>query len=238
MIESYKKLIVWEKAIELVENIYKLTAEFPKDETYGLSSQMKRAAVSIPSNIAEGYKRKGLGEYLHFLSIADGSAAELETQLLIAEKLFTKINFKKALAILEEIQKMLYALIKKLNPKPYTLNPNQRGVAVLFAVLLIGIFLSITLTLSAIFIPKIRISSDVKNSVGAIYAAESGVEWCLYVNRIGAASQPIMSNGASYINGNTGNPFLTPSPVPGECVSPIKSTGTYNGVTRSLEISF
>lgn len=114
----------------------------------------------------------------------------------------------------------------------------QEGVAVLFAVLLTALFLSITLTLSAIFIPKIRISSDVKNSVGAIYAAESGVEWCLYVNfktpALPTPSPPAMANNASYINGNTGNSF-----IPSDClVLPIKSTGTYNGTTRSLEISF
>lgn len=128
--------------------------------------------------------------------------------------------------------------MKHARSKPELRVNDQNGVAVIFAVLLMGLFLSIALTLSAIFIPKIRTAGDVKRSAGAIYAAESGIEWCLYVNRIGLAAQPVMSNGASYINGNTGNPFPTPSSVPGECVSPIKSTGTYQGVTRTFEISF
>lgn len=125
----------------------------------------------------------------------------------------------------------------QLKIKNYKSKTND-GVAVIFAVLLMGIFLSIALTLSAIFIPKIRTASDVKRSVGALYAAESGIEWCLYVNRIGPASQPIMSNNASYINGNTGNPFPIVPPVPGDCVSPIKSLGAFQGVTRTFEISF
>src|SRR3989344_504150 len=121
---------------------------------------------------------------------------------------------------------------KPLKPKTQNLKPDQRGVAVIFAVLLMGLFLSITLTLSAIFVPKIRISSDVKNSVGALYAAESGVEWCIYINfktpLLPTPSPPVMSNGATYINGNTGNPF-----IPSDCrIQPIKSAGSYNGVTR------
>lgn len=112
--------------------------------------------------------------------------------------------------------------------------PVNSGVAVIFAVLLMGVFLSIVLTLSAIFIPKIRTAANVKRSAGALYAAESGVEWCLYVNRKGSAAMPIMSNGATFINGRTNVPF-----VPADCsVSPIKSLGTYQGVTRSFEISF
>lgn len=114
----------------------------------------------------------------------------------------------------------------------YNLKPNS-GVAVILAVLLMGVFLSITLTLSAIFIPKIRTAGDVKRSVAAAYAAESGIEWCLYVNRKGSAATPVMSNGATYINGNTGVSF-----VPADCsTSPIKSLGTYQGVTRTFEVS-
>ncbi len=78
-IESYKELKVWKKSIDLVKEIYKITNKFPKEEIYVLVSQMRRAAISIPSNIAEGYKRKNLKEYIQFLSIAEASAAELET---------------------------------------------------------------------------------------------------------------------------------------------------------------
>lgn len=116
-IESYKDLKVWQRSIELVKEVYKISSELPKSELYGLTSQMRRAAVSIPSNIAEGYKRRNLGEYIQFLSIADASAAELETQLILTKELYQNINITRARALLEEVQKMLISLIKKLNPK-------------------------------------------------------------------------------------------------------------------------
>ncbi len=117
IINSYKDLIVWQKSILLVKEIYNLTSKFPQSETYGLSNQMRRAVVSIPSNIAEGYKRKGLGEYIQFLSIADASAGELETQLIIAKMLYNKDKAFEAESLLEEIQKMLFSLISKLKVK-------------------------------------------------------------------------------------------------------------------------
>ncbi len=84
---NHRDLIVWQKAMKLVILIYRLTQKFPKEETYGLSSQMRRAAVSIPSNIAEGRRRNSENDYKHFLDIAFGSGAELETQLEIAKQL-------------------------------------------------------------------------------------------------------------------------------------------------------
>ncbi len=114
MITSFKELIVWQKAIELVKEVYFVTEKFPKNELYGLVSQMRRAAVSIPSNIAEGYKRKNLGEYIQFLSIADASSAELETQEIISKDLYRNINFSKMESLLTEVQKMLFVLIKSL----------------------------------------------------------------------------------------------------------------------------
>lgn len=113
---SYKELIVWQKSIELVVEIYQLTDKFPKSELYGLTSQMKRAAVSIPSNIAEGYIRKHHREYIQFLRIAFGSGGELETQIIVAKKLkFTaNKNFEKSENLLEEIMKMLNKLISNL----------------------------------------------------------------------------------------------------------------------------
>jgi four helix bundle protein len=81
---SFKDLIVWQKSYKLVLEIYKITKEFPKTETYGLSQQMRKAAVSIPSNIAEGYGRKHKAEYTQFLSIAYGSLLEIETQYMLA----------------------------------------------------------------------------------------------------------------------------------------------------------
>jgi len=116
-VASYKELLVWQKAILLVKEVYSQTGKFPKSEIYGLSSQMRRAAVSIPSNIAEGYKRGNLGEYIQFLCIADASAAELETQIIIAKDLYRNTAFSKAESLLVEIQKMLSVILKKLRSK-------------------------------------------------------------------------------------------------------------------------
>ncbi len=106
---SYKELIVWQKSILLVKDLYQASGTFPKEELYGLSSQMRRAAVSIPSNIAEGNGRGALAEYLRFLHFARGSCYELETQLLISrelhdldEELYQSLN-----ARTEEIGRML-----------------------------------------------------------------------------------------------------------------------------------
>lgn len=116
-IKSYKDLLVWQKSIVLVKEVYQRTGKFPASETYGLSSQMRRAAISIPSNIAEGYKRRNLGEYIQFLSIAGASAAELETQIIISKELYENINFSVPENLLLEIQKMLSVIIKKLAAK-------------------------------------------------------------------------------------------------------------------------
>jgi len=86
-VRRYTDLIAWQKAMDLVEGVYRLTKQFPKEELYGLVSQMRRSAVSIPSNIAEGHCRNGRREYVHHLSIALGSLGELETQVLIAQRL-------------------------------------------------------------------------------------------------------------------------------------------------------
>lgn len=114
MEKSFKQLIVWQKSIELVNEIYKITRELPRIEDFGLTSQMRRSAVSVPSNIAEGYKRKGLGEYLQFLSIAEASSAELETQLIITKANYPSLDYNEAENLLIEVQKMLFVLIKKL----------------------------------------------------------------------------------------------------------------------------
>lgn len=114
--KSHKELIVWQKSMRLVEEVYKITQKLPKSEVFGLSSQMQRAAIAIPSNIAEGAKRGHKLEYIQFLRVANGSAAELETQLILAEKLYpeVKIQTQEARLLLEEILKMLYALISTL----------------------------------------------------------------------------------------------------------------------------
>lgn len=113
-ITSYKDLIVWQKAIQLVYCVYSITGNFPQAEIYGLTSQMRRSAVSIPSNIAEGRQRSTKKDFAQFLRIAQGSVAELETQLIISKKLFPKYTYTEAENLLTEIQKMLAVMIQKL----------------------------------------------------------------------------------------------------------------------------
>jgi len=116
-IKSYKDLHVWQKGLTLVKMIYQATKTFPGDERFGLVSQMRRAAVSVPSNIAEGQTRRTTGEFVQFISHAEGSLAELETQLLISLDLGF-VNPKDAdpmLASIEELQKMLNSLRHRLD---------------------------------------------------------------------------------------------------------------------------
>lgn len=113
-INSFKELIVWQKAMDLVETVYHATAKLPHAEQFGLTSQMRRCAVSIPSNIAEGKKRGTRRDFAQFLRIANGSAAELETQMLVAQKLYRGIDFSRPKALLDEVQKMLSVMIKKM----------------------------------------------------------------------------------------------------------------------------
>ena len=117
MAQDYRDLIVWKKAMELTVCIYGLTQSFPKQEIYGLSSQMRRASVSIASNIAEGRGRLNPAEFRQFLAMAQGSIYELETQLLIANSLgFARAEaIKQAESIANEVSKMLGAFIQKLN---------------------------------------------------------------------------------------------------------------------------
>ena len=114
--KNFKDLRVWQQSIDLVKNVYRVTQNFPKEEIYGLTSQIRRAAVSIPSNIAEGQARKSHAEFKKFLTYSSGSAAELETQLVIARELefLDKSVFANFQSRLEEIQKMTFALMNYL----------------------------------------------------------------------------------------------------------------------------
>ncbi len=115
-IKSYQDLIVWQKAYTLSLLIYKFTKKFPREELYGLTSQIRRATISIPSNIAEGYCRQRRLEYIQFLQFSFASGAELETQLLISKDLtyLSKDEFREINDILQEVMKMLNSLIKKI----------------------------------------------------------------------------------------------------------------------------
>ena len=116
MIQSYRDLLAWQKAMDLVEIAYRMSLKLPKEEKFALSDQIRRAAVSIPSNFAEGQVRNSTKEFVQFLSIAKGSNAELYTQLLICVRLgyLTPDDTQQALSLSEEVSKMLSALIHRL----------------------------------------------------------------------------------------------------------------------------
>lgn len=116
---NYKELNVWKRGIKLTTEIYKISQVFPNEERFGLTSQMRRSAVSVPSNVAEGAGRRTDGEFVNFLGIAHGSICELETQLYVAFELgyMEEERFSAVTAELTEIQKMLYSLILKFEKK-------------------------------------------------------------------------------------------------------------------------
>ncbi len=118
-IESFQDLVVWQKSMDLVTECYQLAHRLPANEHYGLASQMRRAAVSIPANISEGFGRWHSKEFVHFLLIANGSLKELETHLLIGKRLgfFSSSELTKPAALVEEIGRMLTALRKRLEHK-------------------------------------------------------------------------------------------------------------------------
>ena len=120
MLRSFRELTVWQKSMKLATSVYRLMQGFPREETYGLASQLRRAAVSIPSNIAEGHGRSGVGECRQFLWIARGSSFELQTQLEIAKDLEMgdPVLIEESEALSQEVGKMIYALLDQLKPKP------------------------------------------------------------------------------------------------------------------------
>jgi four helix bundle protein len=116
--QSFRDLVVWQRAIQLTVDIYQLTAKFPDAERFGLTSQMRRAAVSIASNISEGYGRSTKGEYVQFVGHARGSCSELETQIVIAKALGfgSPSNLDSAESLCKDVGRLLGALMKSLRP--------------------------------------------------------------------------------------------------------------------------
>lgn len=115
---SYEDLVVWQKAIDLAENIYRITKSFPKEELYGLTTQIRRSCISISSNIAEGAARNSNKEFKQFLAIASGSCAELKTQIIIAERIEC-LKKTEATTLVErttEIERMLSGLAASIDP--------------------------------------------------------------------------------------------------------------------------
>ena len=120
-VKTYKDLVVWQKSMDMTAMLYQLVKKLPKEETYALSDQMRRAAISVPSNIAEGFGRSSTKEYLHFLFISYGSICELETQLILSSRInyLSKNETQPVMDLLSEIGKMINAIIKKnLTPDP------------------------------------------------------------------------------------------------------------------------
>ncbi len=120
-IRSFRDLIAWQKGIVLCKQIYVISAEFPDVEKFGLRSQVRRAAVSIPSNIAEGYGRRRKQDYLRFLDMARGSLCEVETQMILAQELsFVEANrVASCMELIREVDRILYALARSVkNSKP------------------------------------------------------------------------------------------------------------------------
>ena len=119
MLKNYKELRVWQRAYQLCLDVYSITRSFPKEERYGLTSQLRRAAVSVPSNIAEGYGRKTTGEYIQALYIAYGSNCEMETQVLLSGdlKYIREEDSEKLKQGVGDVERMLKGLIKSLTEK-------------------------------------------------------------------------------------------------------------------------
>ncbi len=118
-VRSYRDLLVWQRGMDLAAEVYRLSRSWPKDEVYGLTSQARRSAVSIPANIAEGYGRESTGSYSHHLKIARGSLKELETHLLLAERVdaASKGSVTEALQLADEVGKMLGGLIRAIDSR-------------------------------------------------------------------------------------------------------------------------
>ena len=118
--ESFKQVVAWQRAVEMTTEVYKLTAEFPSSEKFGLTNQLRRAAVSVASNIAEGYGRSTRGEYIQFLGHARGSNCEVETQLVIAASLGFGLapEMRRAEQLCADVSRLLNSLIKALREPP------------------------------------------------------------------------------------------------------------------------
>lgn len=118
-IKTFRDLLVWQKSMRFVTEIYEITKQFPREENFGLTSQIRRSTVSVPSNIAEGFGRQGLGDYIRFLNIAIASLFEMQTQLEISYNLeyTSKEKFEILYENSREIERMLSSLIRKLKEK-------------------------------------------------------------------------------------------------------------------------
>lgn len=141
-IESFRDLIAWQKSMDLVDAIYTLTRAFPRQEMFGLVSQMQRAAVSVPSNLAEGYARRRTGDYIRFVDVSRGSLAELQTQAIISKRqgYITQADLDKLWPMLDEAARILYGLSEALQRKTAVRLVSFIGLACAVPVLLRYLF--------------------------------------------------------------------------------------------------
>lgn len=175
-LSSFRNLSVWRKAGDLAVLIYSATEKFPKSELYGLTSQMRRAAVSISSNLAEGWKRIHKKEKMQFYSVAHGSAAELESQIEIARRLgfLADDEYGKSLSLTEEVSKMINGLIKSLTSRLSLLNP-QAGFTLVEVIVAIALFSVVVSIAAGGFVTALRS----QRQVAALIAADNNVSLVL-----------------------------------------------------------
>jgi len=224
-LQSYKELVVWQKAIELVQSVYTLTEHFPREETYGLAAQMRRAAISIPSNIAEGQRRKDVPEFLQFLRTADASSAELETQVIIAKRLYPQLQYEVAEKLLDEIQRMLTVMMQKLDLKAQSskLKAHQgftlvetlvvAGIVILIAV---GGFLGLAQFRRAQAVEGAldELRAAVENVKRRSVAQEQGTRWGVrFTNATSGVSSYTLFRGAAYTTSTADRTYSFRSPV-------------------------
>jgi four helix bundle protein len=121
-LQSYRDLIAWQRAIDLAEAVYRKSDDFPKQETYGLTAQLRRAVISVPSNIAEGQGRRSTKDFLNFLGIACGSLCEIETQITVATRLtyLTKSDAEELFQLTAEVGRLINGLTRSLDPPTKT----------------------------------------------------------------------------------------------------------------------
>ncbi len=214
-LKSFKDLSVWQKASGLATLIYKITEDFPRSELYGITNQMRRAAVSISSNIAEGFKRNHKGEKSQFYNIAYGSVAELESQLEVARNLnfLSEENYQNITLLITEVSKMMNGLIKSLNSRS-PLNPqssilnSERGFTIIELLVAMGIFVIVISIAIGGFVQALRTERQTTALINANNNMSLVLEQMMREIRTGynfcasGLSQPCDQSQFSFINAN------------------------------------
>ena len=177
-LKSFKDLSVWQKAADLAVLVYKITDKFPRSELYGIINQMRRAVISISSNLAEGFKRVHKKEKLQFYNVAYSSASELESQIEISKKLgFLQENdYQDLILLVVEVSKMINGLIKSLNSKSYILNSQKDGYLMIELIIAIVIIVVGILSIIGFLSKSLSINRVISSQFTANYLAMEGIE--------------------------------------------------------------